>query len=436
MQADHLFTAHIFKARYRKRMPLRIFISKLLIFSLVILSIANIYLVAHEFTRNYSNRTGIVLQNEQVLGGDFIAFYTAGILFSNDRGSLYQYEKQREVQKSLYEGVDSKTSFLSFAYPPLVAGFFSLFASLSFEHAYFTWIALSIFMYAGAVLITSSIGNLSVAQKLLVLIISLGFPAFTLRTLGAGQTGAMGTLILAILFVCLIKKKEFLAGVITGLFYYKPPLFVFLLAWLLMTHSKKFFYGFLCCGIPVFILSFLTIPLETFIDYIQISLNYGYGGTKDSIKMSVPYKGVGLYALLFSYLPLPLPQIKIIFFFFFLIALILLSRDRKLSLINKKENHYLTSHYILSVSLSLFLSIYILDYDLCMLIIPFILTQSNWYRDMKYTSFITGSFLLILFYIDLATPDIQRNNYTLSSLSIVFILWLLFLISQVRLHKK
>jgi hypothetical protein len=403
------------------------FTSKLLIFSLVILSFTNIYLVANEFIHNYSNKTGIVLQNKQVLGGDFIAFYTAGLIFKYDRISLYQYETQKEVQKALYEGIESNSGFLSFAYPPLIAGFFSLFTSLSLENAYFTWLALSILMYAGAVLITSSTCNLSMLQKFLVLIISLGFPAFTLRTLGAGQTGAIGTLLLAILFSCLIKKKEFSGGFVAGFFYYKPPLFIFLLIWLLCTHSKKLLYGFISGAIPIIVLTTISVPIETLLDYIDTSLNYSYGGTRDATTLSVPHKGAGIYALITAYIPLSTNYIRMLYLVLFITSLFAVKKIKKLH-----PNQNTEVYYAFIISISIILSIHIVDYDLCMLILPFTIVAVELIRNAKYLSLIFGTSIIILFYIDLATPDIPRENYTLSSLSILCILWLVFLFMKIK----
>ncbi|HMO18000.1 MAG TPA: glycosyltransferase family 87 protein [Oligoflexia bacterium] len=416
-------------------MPDNRLITKLLLSSILAISLANIYLVSCEFYTNYKNKNGIVLQNKQTLGGDFIAFYTASLLFNNDKLSLYKYDKQKEIQSKLYENIPSDSNFLSFAYPPLFAFTISPLSNLSFSMAYFLWITISLILYTTSVLITIKVCELKRTEALFLILTSLGFTPFFLRTLGAGQTGSIGTFLLAVLFVLLIKKKEFASGLVASLFYYKPPVFLFLLLSLIITRSKKFTLGFLAGGIPIIILTIILVPGETLTDYINASLEYTYGAERGggAVK-SVPHKGAGLYALLVTFVPEPITYSRIILGSLFLVFLYLANK-KSVFIRNIKDKHEEKIFYSFLMSTSIALSIHIIDYDLCMLIVPFIASLTSLYNNKRYSSLNLGVLIVLFFYLDIAIPDIKQENFILSSLSILSVIWL-FYISVLALRES
>lgn len=384
---------------------------------LVLLSIANIYLVSEEFYNNYKDMSGITFPNNKTLGGDFIAFFTGGTLYKNNRPELYSYEAQYDFQKEYINNKNNSTGFLPFVYPPLVAWFFSHLILESYQHSYFLWAGISTFTYLFTLYSLSSRLELSFQSKIMSLICFLGMPTFYLRTIMGGQTGAIAVLLSGVLFLLMDKNRYLLSGLWSGLFYYKPPMFLILTLWSIITKPRNWIYGFSISAILLLLLTFLILPIETIIEYINVSSNYSYGSSQYGHKISVPHKGAGIYALMVSFIALPPELLRAIMLVIVLTAVYgVCSRlDNGMS----NNENLKTIEFCIVLVTSLIFSVHILDYDLCVLSVPLLLGMSILHKKSMTKEIIPGLFIVLLLQLDLALPDIDFGKYTLSKYSIL-----------------
>lgn len=393
---------------------------------LLLLALANIYLSAQELQKNYSRETSPILLNNQILGGDFLAFYTAGTIYNENKKNLYNIDYQKIVQSKILKEKKHDSGFLSFAYPPLIALFFSFFAKYSLPQAFLLWSSISCLFFLFAIFLFLKDQNLSLSHKIIFAIIAVGAPCFVFKTILNGQLSSFGALIIAATFFCLKRNWYFLAGCISALAYYKPPLFLIIVLYLLLTSNHKFRAGFLVAGLCLILCSLVGTPIETIQDYIQISISYSYGNIKDGIHTAVPHKGFGFFAFYYSLLSGDVPNgfikisgILIILFFAFILL-------KQTSIRRETSNKYEEKSFLLISMYSVFLSFYVLDYDATVCIIPLLLfTQHTVVNDISYKNKIIILFLLCLLFMDLAISDIKVNNYIISSSGVVTLLLLL-----------
>jgi alpha-1,2-mannosyltransferase len=179
---------------------------------------------------------------KKIIGGDFIAFYSAGVIFNQDINSLYDLQKQGAIQRDLlaptpFEGV------MPFFYPPYVAPIISIFTNLPMSAAFIVWTLLTVACVTLAVFLTSKYlvpnwlynHGLSFSQ---LIIITCSFFPFILG-LQVGQNHGLTLLLLTGMVVCSIKEKWFLSGLIAGLTIYKPQFAIgFLILWVVWGQYK------------------------------------------------------------------------------------------------------------------------------------------------------------------------------------------------------
>lgn len=396
------------------------FICKFLFTLSLALSALNIYFVSFEAYKNFSNTDGVIFQNKKTIGGDYLAFFTGGNLFKNDRIKLYSRDAQHNFQENLINKPEHETGFLPFVYPPLVAYLFSLISSYPLITSYIIWASLSFIMYLGAVIILLREFKLNKKLFYASIIIAIGLPSFLLKTIFGGQSGAIGVLLCSLLFISLKNKKFTLSGILSALFYYKPPLFILLTISSFFKGRRKYLFGFIGMGASLILLSLYIVPSSVIEDYINVSISHSYGGTQHKEVVSVPHKGAGIFALINSYnlISKNLQHLSLLLFY------ILLS-----ILFYKFRNNINTDKIFFSLTLtsSLYFSIHILDYDLCILIIPLILTLTTLYKENLIKELNLGLLFLAIYQLDLTIPYIQFEKHSLSAYSIINGFFLVYL---------
>ncbi len=250
---------------------------------------------------------------KQIIGGDFLAFYTGGTLYNQDINSLYDFQKQSSVQRELVAPTPLK-GFMPFFYPPYVAQTISILTKFPLAGALLFWSILTIAFVILAVYLLSKYlipswlhdRGITFAQ---LLIITCSFFAF-IEGLQVGQNHGLTLLLLTGMVVCSLKEKWFLAGIMAGLTIYKPQFAIgFLIIWFVWGKYKAlagyaitsmiwvgWFVG--TNGFSLFKTYLSIIPLLTKLPYME-----GFGG----------YLEVTTYGLLITLLP-PQAWSGIIFF--------------------------------------------------------------------------------------------------------------------------
>ena len=112
------------------------FFRNLFIASIVASLLSFAGLTSYIITDLYPPIDNVKLKNGDVLGGDFLAFYTGGYLFKHSRSDLYNYSEKKDFHKETLTNA-ILLGALPFIYPPLVAAILSLLTHLSFEHAFY-----------------------------------------------------------------------------------------------------------------------------------------------------------------------------------------------------------------------------------------------------------------------------------------------------------
>ena len=159
------------------------------------------------------------------LGGDLPAFYGAGrIVLDGDIAQLYSHQRQHAAQQDLFPAAEPH-SYLYFAYPPFVALPYASLALLPFLLAY----AVHVGGMAACLVAATRIAGRSLAlpteSRHLVLAMAVTFyPLF--RAVSGGQNTALSLLAIVASAALLERRREFLAGLVMGVLWFKPQLAV------------------------------------------------------------------------------------------------------------------------------------------------------------------------------------------------------------------
>jgi hypothetical protein len=210
-------------------------------------------------------------------GGDFIEFYTAGLILNN-YGShrLYDFQLQDDLTHEFLPGFS-----LPYVTPPYVAIVFSPLACLPFRLAYLTWILISIGLYLAAIGLAL---RLEVLPRAMTFLVCLAFPPFFMLVLAGGQISAIGCFIFASWLYLMKTDRKLMAGAVLGLLLYKPTLAVFLVPALLVGRQFRTLIGFAIVSSALIILSIWMVGGGGLIRYLAILREFnsvvGFGYTR------------------------------------------------------------------------------------------------------------------------------------------------------------
>lgn len=332
-----------------------------------------IILVAEQVVRNYPAPDGISMADGQVLGGDFVAFYVGGRLFDMDRARVYDFDRQRELRVELLGPAGSSPEAeLPFFYPPLMAALASSFSRFRFQHAFFLWTALGLTVsISSLLLVMRGSGATKVVPLPLLLLFCFGFVPFSMNTVLGGQASWLGVGVLAGVSLAILHQRDFTAGAAMSLSYYKPPLFLLLLVVLCLARGRKFILGFASGAIILIGATFLSVGPAGILKFLDAASSYAY--REEVVRgLGPPMEGMGLAALsasVFDSLPAS-----------FLALLVFASVLGWVGfrLLRTRSEPQILLGLMLSISASLALSVYVLKYDLALLLIPMVLGIA-WY---------------------------------------------------------
>jgi hypothetical protein len=179
-----------------------------------------------------------------VLHADFVYYYGSGKLLNQYPVSqLYNFDLQLKIFNGIYllhDGVYGPSP-----YPPFVAWFFSPFARLSFEKAYFLWMGLSLLLYLAG--IGAAVSAFFPRQRLKVSLIfcfALASRAFVMDTLLNGQLSSVAVFAVGLAVALDRRSRPLSSGLALALLTYKPTLLVVLLPMLLLTRRFRTLAGF------------------------------------------------------------------------------------------------------------------------------------------------------------------------------------------------
>jgi hypothetical protein len=244
----------------------------------------------------------------QMIGGDYLMFYSTGLLYRTDPTKIYDYAEQFRIQQSLVE--PSTLSGLNpFMNPPYVAALFSLLTFLPLPWSFLAWTCLTIIFAALSVYLISPqvpkrlrLAGLTDKQYLIII---LSFFPF-IEGLIAGQNHGFTLMLVTGILVSAHKGRWGISGALAGALIYKPQLILGLLIVWAVWKNIKALAGFSAVVI-LWAGSYMLINgISPVLEYIQVS----------HFLMSLPYTEgfpgyiiITLYGLLTSILPASMAQI-------------------------------------------------------------------------------------------------------------------------------
>lgn len=250
-----------------------------------------------------------------LMWGDFIDYYSAGILYKTNIAQLYNPTVQEFTERSLI--APSNPPGVSFySYPPHSAQLNTIFSSVSLPISLMLWCFISIYCVILAAkfmhrfLIPEWLAQAGLSSLQLSIIIFSSF-AFT-EGFATGQMHTFILLLVVALLYATMKEKWFIAGLLAAILAYKPQLVIgFLLLWLVW---KKFypilvFVLFSCIwqgtvlitkGINPYIDYFSFIKNITYLPYVKEGFPLGIQSTPYTLIASLlPIKAASIWNLIF-----------------------------------------------------------------------------------------------------------------------------------------
>lgn len=225
-------------------------------------------------------------------GHDFLAFYAAGsFLNSGQADKLYDLDAVRAFERKIVEaeGLElSADDFGPYWNPPLFAWIFAPLAKLPYETAWNVWTAINLVCFAGAMAILCSLVARASRPCLLVNSEDMGetpmpltgnwktwalIPLLTvvsmpfIQAIGHGQNTCISLLLVAGVVALWRSERALLAGVVTGLLFYKPQLSAVLALALVITTGWRAIIGLAITGLTVLITTAITLP-GTLADFV------------------------------------------------------------------------------------------------------------------------------------------------------------------------
>jgi hypothetical protein len=227
-----------------------------------------------------------------MLGHDFLAFYTAGTLArEGSADQLYNLEYSRKFQNQIANDFDLSigSEFGPYWNPPFYALAFAPLSALPYSYALLTWIALNLLcavvacvllcrVVAGAAhpwpMYSSPTATVAPPWRvwlLVPLLIALSMPF--IQALSHGQNSMMSLLLLTTSVLLWRKNRPVLAGIACGLLFYKPQLAAIVATALALTLGWRAVLGMLLAGVGLLAAQEYFAPGSTQLYLHQLPLN-------------------------------------------------------------------------------------------------------------------------------------------------------------------
>ncbi len=223
---------------------------------------------------------GAARVGDTVIGGDFAAFYTAGILYRSGDNPYDRVASQKALH-SLRPSMPPDNQLL-FLYPPPLLWLLRPLARLPYVWAYAALLLISTALYGVALWLLwreylPDIPFWWYAAPALL------YPPF-LHTIFNGQLSALACLGLVGFVVGTERKYDRMAGLALALCIYKPPMLILPACALLFTRRWRTL-GYLCLGCAAFVLLSLATGWQLYVDYLRALLDYGRQTNSGAIQL-------------------------------------------------------------------------------------------------------------------------------------------------------
>jgi hypothetical protein len=175
---------------------------------------------------------------------DFVYFYGIGhIVKDYPPASLYDYSLQEQTFNSIYSAPNYV--YGPSPYPPFVGLFFSMFARVPFQLAFFLWTACSVGLYVAG--ITAAAKGAFSGERIkasMILCFCLAFYPFFWGIFVNGQLSAIAVCAVGLAIYQERHSRIFLSGMALSTLTYKPTLLLLLVPMLFLTRRFRTLAGF------------------------------------------------------------------------------------------------------------------------------------------------------------------------------------------------
>lgn len=203
-------------------------------------------------------------------GVDFLQFYAAG-RFAAERppAALYDWGAFIEALPRLADGADA-LEYLPI-YPPVVGLAFAPLARFSYPTALALWTAVSLALYAAAVVL--GMRSLTAVRpfRLEAALLAAGFPALV-QLVAHGQIAAPAILLVVLAWRGFRADRPWLTGLAFGSLAYKPQLLVFAAVAGLMWPRRRFWLGVLTAAVGQWLVAGLVFGWSVLPAYVDTML--------------------------------------------------------------------------------------------------------------------------------------------------------------------
>jgi hypothetical protein len=177
-----------------------------------------------------------------VLGPDFPAFYTAGWMMRHgEANKLYDAARQRDIQQTFLPGMKGVSAYIN---PPHYALLMQPLSTLPYPKAFAVWTLFSLCCFLSSiVLLRGILPELQTQSGNLLMALAFGF-APVYYAISAGQNTGFTLLLHTGILVALVKRRDFVAGLLIAVGLLKPQLFLPLLPLLAIARRPKAVGGF------------------------------------------------------------------------------------------------------------------------------------------------------------------------------------------------
>ncbi|HWB54005.1 MAG TPA: glycosyltransferase family 87 protein, partial [Tepidisphaeraceae bacterium] len=201
--------------------------------------------------------------NRQMMGLDFLSFYTAGVFAHQGRvGDLYDLADLRAFQKKIAaENHLDLQSVAPWWNPPIYAVALEPFSRMSFDTTRWTWLAINVLCLAVAIALLMQMLPADCdwrCRALVPLLICVSMP--TIQAIGHAQNSAISLLILTVAITLAQKRRPFVAGLIIALMGYKPQMALAFAGIFTLVYGWRAFAGFILAAGSTVVLNILILP--------------------------------------------------------------------------------------------------------------------------------------------------------------------------------
>jgi hypothetical protein len=301
---------------------------------------------------------------------DFRQLYTAGYLVRSGRGhQLYDYDTQFRFQNELVSKAEIALPFIRPAYQALL---FAPFSFLTYQSAYFAFLAVNLaLLWASFRLLRPKMNRIAHVYPWLPAAMFLGFLPIA-AALIQGQDSILLVTLLVVALVALDHKRELTAGILLGLGLFKfqivIPIALLFLAWRRWRFSSGFALSSFCLGA----ISVWLVGLSQAGVYVRslIAMGSGSAGRADPLRYPISMNLMpNLHGLIFG-----LAGSRISAFWIAAVTVILSGVVGVAVAAGPPANRSGEDSLRLAISAGAVLSYYLFIHDLSILIIPIAVT--------------------------------------------------------------